>query len=59
MVPVAGMFNWTYPGVPFSLLAQWHRGQPNVITTAAVMQFEMAQGLPPDGDAGPLCGRHC
>ena len=54
VVPVAGTFSWAYPGVPFSLWAQWHRGQPNVATTAAVMQFEMAQGLPPDGDAGPL-----
>ncbi len=50
----AGVFSWAYPGVPFSLWAQWHRGQPNVVTAAAVTQFEVAEGLGPDGDAGPL-----
>lgn len=53
-VESAGVFTWAYPQVPTSLWAQWHRGRPNVVTTAAVMQFEIAAGLAPDGDAGPL-----
>jgi peptidoglycan hydrolase-like protein with peptidoglycan-binding domain len=54
VVPVAGTFSWAYSGVPVSLSAQWQLGQPNMVTMAAVMQFEMAQGLSPDGDAGPI-----
>jgi peptidoglycan hydrolase-like protein with peptidoglycan-binding domain len=54
VVPVAGTFSWAYSGVPGSLSAQWQPGQPNMVTMAAVMQFEMAQGLSPDGDAGPV-----
>ena len=54
VVPLAGTFSWAYPGVPYSLSAQWQRGQLDVVTTAAVMQFEMAQGLPADGDDGSL-----
>jgi peptidoglycan hydrolase-like protein with peptidoglycan-binding domain len=53
-VPTNGVFTWAFPGVPTSLWAQWHRGQPNVVTEAAVMQFEIAEGLAPDGDPGPL-----
>jgi peptidoglycan hydrolase-like protein with peptidoglycan-binding domain len=53
-VPAPGVFTWAYPGIPASLWQQWHRGYPNVVTTGAVMQFELAHGLAPDGDAGPL-----
>ena len=53
-MPAAGVFTWAYPSIPTSLWAQWHRGLPNVVTTAAVMQFEIAEALGPDGDAGPL-----
>ena len=53
-VPTNGVFTWAFPGVPTSLWAQWHRGQPNVVTETAVMQFEIAEGLAPDGDPGPL-----
>jgi peptidoglycan hydrolase-like protein with peptidoglycan-binding domain len=53
LVPVAGTFTWAYPDIPGSLWAQWHRGEPNVVTIAALMQFELAEGLPPDGYAGP------
>ena len=52
-VPAAGVFTWAYPDIPGSLWAQWHRGEPNVVTTGAVEQFEVAQGLAPDGAAGP------
>ncbi|HMK98391.1 MAG TPA: L,D-transpeptidase family protein [Acidimicrobiales bacterium] len=52
LVPVAGTFTWAYPGIPASLVAQWHRGQPNSVTTGAVMGFELDEGLPPDGYAG-------
>ncbi|MGA3217926.1 MAG: L,D-transpeptidase family protein [Acidimicrobiales bacterium] len=51
--PAAGVLTWAYPSIPSSLWAQWHRGQPNVVTTGAVEQFEVAQGLVPDGVAGP------
>jgi len=50
-VPVAGTFTWAYPDIPVPLREQWQRGQPNEVTTGAVMQFEMAQGLVPDGVA--------
>ena len=56
-VESAGVFTWAYPSTPMSLWAQWHRARPNVVTSAAVMQFETAQGLAPDGDAGPLVWR--
>jgi peptidoglycan hydrolase-like protein with peptidoglycan-binding domain len=52
VVPMAGTFSWAYPGTPASLQDQWHAGQLNEVTTGAVMQFEAAQGLVPDGVAG-------
>jgi peptidoglycan hydrolase-like protein with peptidoglycan-binding domain len=56
-VPAAGVFTWAYPDIPGSLWAQWHRSHPNVVSTGAVIQFELAQGLDPDGVAGPLVWR--
>lgn len=53
-VPAAGVFSWAYADIPGPLYEQWHRGKPNVVTTGAVMQFEIANDLAPDGDAGPL-----
>ncbi|MGC8627389.1 MAG: L,D-transpeptidase family protein [Acidimicrobiales bacterium] len=55
--PSPGVFTWAYPDVPELLWAQWHRGQPNVVTTGAVMQFEVAHGLVPDGTAGAALWR--
>jgi peptidoglycan hydrolase-like protein with peptidoglycan-binding domain len=55
--PIPGSFSWAYGNVPASLSEQWARGQPNELTTAAVMQFEAAEGLSPDGDAGVLVWR--
>ncbi len=52
LLPIAGTFTWAYPDVPSSLWLQWHRGQLNVVTMGAVMQFEMAEGMVPDGVAG-------
>ncbi len=53
-VPAAGVFTWAYPRIPGSLWEEWHRAKPNVVTTGAIMQFEVAHGLAPDGMAGPL-----
>jgi peptidoglycan hydrolase-like protein with peptidoglycan-binding domain len=47
--PLAGTFSWAYPGTPVSLQQQWQPGQLNLLTTGAVMQFEMAQGMVADG----------
>jgi len=55
--PSPGVFTWAYPNVPKLLWAQWHRGQPNVVTMGAVMQFEVAHGLLPDGIAGAMVWR--
>jgi peptidoglycan hydrolase-like protein with peptidoglycan-binding domain len=52
LLPMAGTFAWAYPDVPSSLSQQWVRGQPNVVTMGAIMQFESAAGLVPDGVAG-------
>ncbi len=52
VVPMAGTFSWAYPGTPVPLQAEWHAGQLDELTTGAVMQFEMAQGLLPDGVPG-------
>ena len=51
VVPIAGTFTWAYPGTPVSLQEQWHAGQLNEVTSGALMQFEMAEGLLPDGVA--------
>ena len=50
---VAGTFVWRFANTPASLKALWKPGQPNVITTGAVMAFESAHGLTWDGLAGP------
>jgi len=52
LAPLSGRFTWRFRHTPASLAALWVAGQPNVITTAAVMQFEEAHGLATDGDAG-------
>lgn len=49
-----GTFSWAYPGVPGTLSSLWHPGQPNMLTNGAILQFEQAEGLATDGDAGPL-----
>jgi hypothetical protein len=53
LTPLPGKFAWRFPNIPSSLSAEWAAGAPNVITTGAVMQFEDANGLATDGQAGP------
>jgi peptidoglycan hydrolase-like protein with peptidoglycan-binding domain len=54
LTPVAGSFAWRFGHIPPSLAVLWSPGKINKITTGAVMQFEMAEGLPADGEAGRL-----
>lgn len=51
---LAGSFSWRFKNIPPSLASLWKAGQPNVITTGAVMTFESSVGLAVDGQAGPL-----
>jgi peptidoglycan hydrolase-like protein with peptidoglycan-binding domain len=53
LVALPGHFVWRYTDIPASLQTLWSAGNPNEITTAAVMSFESANGLPWDGLAGP------
>jgi hypothetical protein len=53
LAPVPGSFAWRFGHLPTSLVALWAPGRNNTITTGAVMQFELAEGLPTDGQAGP------
>jgi len=48
-----GSFAWRFANTPASLSGLWKPGEPNVITTGAVMAFESAHGLATDGAAGP------
>jgi peptidoglycan hydrolase-like protein with peptidoglycan-binding domain len=48
----AGSFAWRWPGMPSSLTSLWTEGYENVITKAAVMDFENQNGLTVDGLAG-------
>ncbi len=50
---VAGHFVWRFADPPASLASLWKAGQPNVITTGAIMAFESAHNLTTDGAAGP------
>jgi len=48
----AGAFAWRWPNTPASLTSLWTEGAENVITKAAVMNFENQNGLTVDGLAG-------
>jgi peptidoglycan hydrolase-like protein with peptidoglycan-binding domain len=48
-----GTFSWRWASLPSSLTSLWVQGQPNAITTGAVMNFEDQSGLKTDGIAGP------
>jgi peptidoglycan hydrolase-like protein with peptidoglycan-binding domain len=52
MTAQAGTFHWRWAGTPPSLAALWTEGTENVITKAAVMNFENQNGLTVDGLAG-------
>ncbi len=47
-----GSFGWRWPGTPVTLTSQWTEGSEDVITKAAVMNFENQHGLATDGLAG-------
>jgi lipoprotein-anchoring transpeptidase ErfK/SrfK len=49
----AGTFAWKWTTMPAAFTSLWSQGQPNVITTGAVMAFEAQHGLATDGKAGP------
>lgn len=51
--PLAGAFGWRFKNIPSWLAAGWAAGQPNVVTTGAVMAFEAAHNMADDGVAGP------
>jgi peptidoglycan hydrolase-like protein with peptidoglycan-binding domain len=48
----AGTFGWRWPNLPTSLTSLWTEGSENVVTKAAVMNFENQNGLAVDGIAG-------
>jgi hypothetical protein len=50
---LAGHFVWRFKDVPRQLSSLWTPGAANVITTGAVMRFELDHGLATDGQAGP------
>ncbi|MGH9089518.1 MAG: Ig-like domain-containing protein [Acidimicrobiales bacterium] len=52
-LPQAGTLQWRWAGVPTQLMDVWAQGQPGVVTKAAVMNFEVQNGLTVDGVAGP------
>jgi hypothetical protein len=51
--PPAGRFSWRYANIPAELRNLWRPGQPNAITTGAVMMFQERHGLPVDALPGP------
>ncbi len=53
LTAVPGTFSWRFGNIPASLSNLWSPGKNNTITTGALMQFELAAGLPTDGQAGP------
>jgi peptidoglycan hydrolase-like protein with peptidoglycan-binding domain len=48
----AGTFAWRWPNPPPTLSSLWSEGTENVITKAAVMNFENQNGVAVDGVAG-------
>jgi peptidoglycan hydrolase-like protein with peptidoglycan-binding domain len=50
--PPQGTFSWTYPDTPAQLKALWSPTTYTELTKGAVMAFEYAQGLQPDGIPG-------
>ena len=45
-------FTW-HSGYPATLTSFWRPGQPNLITTGAIMAFQSQHGMRPDGTASP------
>jgi peptidoglycan hydrolase-like protein with peptidoglycan-binding domain len=55
--PPSGQFSWRYPNTPAALRNEWSPGSSGVMTRGAVMAFENANGIPADGDPGPVVWR--
>lgn len=55
--PPAGTFSWRYPGTPAPLRNEWAPGSSGVMTRGALMAFENANGITPDGVPGPIVWR--
>jgi hypothetical protein len=53
VAPPRGSFSWRYGNVPSPLRSMWQPGTSGVMTRGAVMAFEDAHGMTPDGVAGP------
>jgi peptidoglycan hydrolase-like protein with peptidoglycan-binding domain len=47
--PPEGTFTWKYPNLPAQLKALWTVGSMNVITQGALMQFQRAHNMTPNG----------
>jgi peptidoglycan hydrolase-like protein with peptidoglycan-binding domain len=55
--PPTGNFSWRYSNTPSALRTEWAPGSFGVMTRGALMAFENANGLTPDGVAGPVVWR--
>jgi peptidoglycan hydrolase-like protein with peptidoglycan-binding domain len=55
--PPSGHFSWRYGNTPAGLRSEWAPGVSGVMTRGAVMSFENANGIPADGDPGPVVWR--
>ncbi|MEA2210347.1 MAG: hypothetical protein QOF83_295 [Solirubrobacteraceae bacterium] len=55
--PPSGQFSWRYPNTPAALRSEWSPGTSGTMTRGAVMAFENANGIPADGDPGPVVWR--
>jgi hypothetical protein len=49
--PPPGSFRWRYPNIPRQLATLWHPGRPNLLTAAALLDFEAQHGLSGDASA--------
>jgi hypothetical protein len=52
-MPQLGSFAWRWSTLPGEFMELWSPGQPNEVTTGAVMAFESQHQLAADGVAGP------
>lgn len=52
--PPSGSFSWRWPGAMTGLESLWKPDHFGVITKGAVMQFQRANGLTPDGLISPM-----
>jgi hypothetical protein len=50
----AGTYNWRYPNTPAALRNMWAPGTFGEMTKGALMAFQNANGITPDGDPGAM-----